>query len=114
MIARLCTALVLLLPASPVLAQDIRVQNTGSDPIYNLYVWASDLTPSTESAIVFPIQPGEIDTVSIDNEYSDCKFTFQIDRNSPDDMRRKSYVKRTFDVTELNICHQGAKPFALK
>ena len=111
---KIYASLCFILCASQAAAEDIRIKNDGDTPIYKLYAWASDLTPSTESVIVFPIDTGDVETVTIDNDWSDCQFTFLIDRNSPEDLRRKNYVRQDLYIYQTNICMRGAKPISLK
>ncbi len=111
-------SVVLLLCGTPAAAQDVRVRNTGDDAIYNLYAWATDLSPSTVSLIAFPIGKGEVKTVDVDNDYADCRFTFQIDRNNPDLRRKHTFRNRQkrlrhFTVIEANICKLYGKPVNL-
>jgi hypothetical protein len=114
MSARLWIATLLAITASAAAAEEIRVKNDGDAPIYKLYAWASDLTPSTDSVIVFPIFANEVDTVTIDNPWSDCMFTFMIDHNSPDDLRKLNYRRHDNGFVEVNICRRGSKPISLK
>jgi hypothetical protein len=111
---KLCALVFLALSLSPAAAEEIRIRNAGDLPIFRLYVWASDLTPSTESVIVFPIQSGDVETVTIDNDWSDCDFTFLIDRNNPIDIAKRNYRKKDLYVFSTNICQRDQKAIVLK
>jgi len=102
------------LVVSPAAAEDVRVRNDDDTPIFQLFAWPSDLMASTENLIVVPIESGEIKTVSVDNDWSDCKFTFLVDPNDPDDLRKASYIKKDMYINVINICHRNGKPISLK
>jgi hypothetical protein len=112
--ASVSAVVVLALLASPALAEDIRVVNVGDTPIYRLYAWPSDLIPRTTSLIVFPMRPLDITRVVIDNNWSDCQFTFQIDRNDPSKRRRTNYKKVPLTVVDANICKGASGPIKLR
>ena len=102
-----------MLSALPAQANEVRVKNTGDAPIYNLYIWPSDLIPSSNSVITFPIGVGDTEKVKIDNSWSDCVFTFQIDRNDPTDLDRFGYIKLPMNIVEYDICKSDRKPLPL-
>jgi len=109
-----CLLVLLCLTASSAAAEEIRVRNASDKPIYRLFAWATDLTPSTENLIVFPIAVNDIETITIDNSWSDCDFTFMMDWNNPQDLRKRFYVKQDMTVYATNICLRDGKPIELK
>lgn len=113
MFIRLSASLLLAASATFAMAEEVRVRNVGDRPIYRLYAWASDLTPRYRSLIVVPLKTNEVETVTLDNDWSRCLFTFQIDRNNPREKFNKTKNKRKQTFIEMNICKRDARPMAL-
>jgi hypothetical protein len=78
---RYVVLLTLLLVYNSAAADEFIVKNNGEDPIYRLYAWPTELVPRTTSIIGEPIYPGEKARVDVDNEWENCEFTFEADRN---------------------------------
>jgi len=109
-----CSLFLSCLIASTASAEEIRVRNASDKPIYRLFAWPSDLTPSTENLIVFPIAAHDVETVRIDNDWSDCQFTFMMDWNNPKDLRRRFYVKQDMTIFGANICQRDGNPIEIR
>lgn len=90
-------------------ADPVLLTNTTENPIYRLYAWPSELGPRTFNILGSPLFPGSSAEVDIDNSYGDCIFDFQYDPNSPSDLKKRNYKRKSLGSAELNICKEKNK-----
>lgn len=107
----LCLATLLTVLAAPAAqAREVVVQNDMDEAIYKLFVWPSELVPRTYSVLPSPLPPKGRKTVSVDDVYGDCLFTFQADLTKPKGRRMplrrvtKKPRPRIITIERVNLC----------